>query len=203
MSFMIAIIAGSCILVGFFVLANFLRELKSDEFQLKPNCLLTRHPVVFLTGPRSLFYHRKYWNTFPALLAEHGYEVFTLSLPWKGAARKRKMQQFLQDQNQHNKRFHFVLDTATQTELADVLKDASAVLSQTNPADFFKDTKAPAASESSLTPSLLFQVSYALHRWFSPNKQLPTARELGAEFPRGANALLARMQELGEEDFLR
>lgn len=45
---------------------------------LRPNCLLTRHPLVFLDGSASLFRLFDHWNNIPTFLREHGYEVLVL-----------------------------------------------------------------------------------------------------------------------------
>ena len=50
---------------------------------LRPNCLMTRTPLVFITGSRSLLYFFNYWNMIPGFLREHGYEVRVWNLPWR------------------------------------------------------------------------------------------------------------------------
>lgn len=175
--------------------SNLRRGAKVFEFPLQPNCLLTRYPVVFLTGPRSIFYFRKYWNAFPVYLAEHGYEVFTVHLPWKGPARKQKLREFLAEQERTEKVFHFVVDAATSVELAEVLHASPAVLSQT----------IPPASAGNLRAGIFSELSFFLHRYarFNSTSIAPTLSELGANFPANTEWLLARMKELGEQDFLR
>lgn len=54
------------------------RALRLKGLELKPNCLLTRYPIVFLSGPRSLFRLFDHWNDVPMFLREHGYEVFVI-----------------------------------------------------------------------------------------------------------------------------
>jgi len=49
--------------------------------ELAPNCLLTRHPLVFLSGGRSVFKIFDHWNRIPRFLREHGYEVLILEPP--------------------------------------------------------------------------------------------------------------------------
>ena len=49
--------------------------------ELKPNCLLTRYPIAFLSGRKSIFKPFEYWNLIPAYLREHGYEVLILEPP--------------------------------------------------------------------------------------------------------------------------
>ena len=64
-------------------LADRLRGQFTSGFEPLPNCLLTRHPIVFITGHRSLFYFRNYWNQVPRYLYEHGYDVTVWELPWR------------------------------------------------------------------------------------------------------------------------
>jgi hypothetical protein len=74
------------LLLGLQFLVEVIRTLRLRDLELKPNCLLTRYPIVFLTGRRSIFYFKNYWNQIPNFLFEHGYEVEILELPWKGDA---------------------------------------------------------------------------------------------------------------------
>lgn len=45
---------------------------------LKPNCLLTRYPIAFLSGPRTVFRLFDHWNDVPLYLREHGYDVYVI-----------------------------------------------------------------------------------------------------------------------------
>jgi hypothetical protein len=59
-----------------------LKRARARRFQgleLRPNCLLTRYPIVLLTQPKSLFRIFDQWNDVPKFLREHGYEVFLLT----------------------------------------------------------------------------------------------------------------------------
>lgn len=108
--------------VAFAILANQVRARDIWDFELKPNCLLTRWPILFVTGPRSLFYFSKYWNHYSSFLAEHGYEVFTLHLPWnKSAERRTRMQEFFKTRSAEGRYFHLVVDSFTMEELKLVL----------------------------------------------------------------------------------
>ena len=63
------------------------RTRRFRELELKPNCLLTRYPLVFITKQKSLFdglsiwrgLFRDDWNDIPKYLREHGYEVLILT----------------------------------------------------------------------------------------------------------------------------
>jgi hypothetical protein len=51
---------------------------------LRPNCLLTRYPLIFLEKPKSLFSLRALtstWKMIPSFTAEHGYEVHRIVIP--------------------------------------------------------------------------------------------------------------------------
>lgn len=84
--------AGSLLSTSVFlaihVSVDYLRSLRLRKIELAPNCLLTRHPIVFVTGRRSIFYFLNYWNQVPAFLAEHGYEVEVVALPWRNSVRR-------------------------------------------------------------------------------------------------------------------
>lgn len=75
-----------------------------------------------MTGPRSLFYFSKYWNHYSSYLAEHGYEVYTLHLPWKNSAERRKrMQEFFAARSAEGRHFHLFVDSFTMEELKVIL----------------------------------------------------------------------------------
>jgi hypothetical protein len=48
--------AAGLLLLGALVLTNLRRAHHTPHFDLKPNVLLTRYPLVFVSGHRSLFY---------------------------------------------------------------------------------------------------------------------------------------------------
>ncbi|MCM2282892.1 MAG: hypothetical protein NDI61_13715 [Bdellovibrionaceae bacterium] len=84
--------AGSLLSTSIFlslhVALDAIRARRLDQLPLVPNCLLTRYPLVFVTGSRSAFYFTNYWNQIPAYLAEHGYEVEVIELPWRRSERR-------------------------------------------------------------------------------------------------------------------
>ena len=54
-----------------------------DNLVLRPNCLMTKHPLVFLTGIRSLFYYEKLGALLQDFIAAHGYVVKSPVLPFR------------------------------------------------------------------------------------------------------------------------
>ena len=84
--------AGSLLSTSLFlvlhVTVDLFRSRRLEKIDLVPNCLLTRYPIVFVTGRRSAFYFVNYWNQIPAYLAEHGYEVEVIDLPWHRSERR-------------------------------------------------------------------------------------------------------------------
>ena len=52
-------------------------------FALKPNCLLTRRPLVFLSPVRSLFFYKNPWGRIIHILFEHGYKIDLFQLPFQ------------------------------------------------------------------------------------------------------------------------
>jgi len=49
-----------------------------NNLELRPNCLISRHPLVFVSGRSSLFRLFDHWNLIPGFLREHGYEILIL-----------------------------------------------------------------------------------------------------------------------------
>lgn len=64
------------IFVGF--IYNYLRR-RQSYYDLKPNILLCKYPIYFITAEQSLFYFGNYYNSIPEYLFEHGYMVRVVS----------------------------------------------------------------------------------------------------------------------------
>lgn len=182
--------------LSFAILTNLYREHRKQSFELKPNCLLTRKPVVFLTGPRSIFYFRKYWNAYPEILAEHGYEVFTLPLPWRGEERLSRTKKYFAKHATLLRQYHFICDLYTANELRELFETSPVVASLTVLEDHHEVpiTKGP-------RKSLMLDFGYKLHSAFYFSQQLPVAADLGLHYPTSSIWLLQEMQKKGEQDF--
>ncbi len=207
-----------CFLVIFF--SNFKRKRNASNAQYKliPNCLLTRSPLLFLTGPRSLFYFTAYWNTYTAYLAEHGYEVFNLKLPWNNSAqRSQRFGQFLLEQEKNNNGFHLFLDSSTLEEFNDQLcqRHSPSILSLTeittpgkecslNPHQPFPYPFHSLKCSKNDKSDLLGLVAFTFHKWtLKEYKNLPTFETLGGcekTALKNSNELLARAIFLAEEE---
>lgn len=61
------------------------RKKRFKGLELRPNCLLTRYPIIFLSKPKSLLRPFDAWRDVPLFLREHGYEVLILT-PVRNAA---------------------------------------------------------------------------------------------------------------------
>ena len=53
------------------------------KFSLKPNCLLTRNDLTFISRPKSWFNYKNSWNPLFVGLLEHGYKIREFPLPFK------------------------------------------------------------------------------------------------------------------------
>ncbi len=115
---------ASLVVVFAFGLHNWRRARLIEVQELKPNCLLTHSPLVFVTGKRSIFYFLAYWNQIPHWLASHGYEVFNFNLPWMNEARRRReLHLFLQHQSKSKTKLHLFIDESSLRELIALLKE--------------------------------------------------------------------------------
>jgi hypothetical protein len=108
-------------LVYFLIRDNTRRSRRSIEFQLIPNCLLSKNPLLFIDGKKSLVYSLQYWGLVPSYLQQHGYEVHELDLPWrKDLQREFALTEFLKAQEQQGRRFHLFFDASSRPLIRDV-----------------------------------------------------------------------------------
>lgn len=200
-------------LIGLAVIGNQLRKTHLLSFDLKPNCLLTRYPLLFVHGRKSIFYFKNYWNLYPIFLAEHGYEVFHLNLPWrKTPLRIESFKKFISG-IPANKQFHLVMDLSTFEELKDLIPQGKhfrsvTVLCNSNESHStmrpypipFLDI--PCIQESGTSIALKF--SHKAHAYIvSSLLETPSLNTLGAlprSSIRNADLLLSRAQFLAEMD---
>jgi hypothetical protein len=77
-----------------------------------PNALLSRWPIAFVSGPRTAFWRADYWSFAPRYLAEHGYDVTAVDLPWQGAQSREAALRAALDRMPH--RCHLIFDAASR-----------------------------------------------------------------------------------------
>lgn len=113
----------TCFLLSFLLLlfcftTNGLRSVTPPIKKLSPNRLLTRHPIIFIHGKKSIFYFAKYWNQLPHYLASHGYEIMHLRLPWKNANQRfSALENWIKKYSEANQKFHLVIDNNSLNDL--------------------------------------------------------------------------------------
>lgn len=208
----------SVLILSLAILSNRSRASRTIEFKLEPNCLLTRWPILFITGHRSIFYFSSYWNIYTSFLAEHGYEVYTLHLPWNNnRLRRERFKLFLDEQEKQQRIFHIVVDMATFEELKDIIFDRKSVivsLTELRDENFpdnnqslypFPIIKNSFACKSAQNPSLLQTLCHKLHRQLTKQNPLPSLDTLGGN-PKTAISnslrLLEHMKTLAEMDLM-
>lgn len=217
MDLIVFILSLSVFILGLAVFSNRARTRKEIPFELTANCLLTRWPILFVTGPRSIFYFSKYWNLYPVFLAEHGYEVFTVHLPWKGLAQRRsRFEEFLKEQENQNRHFHLVVDAPTFAEFEELFRQRRSPSIQSITEIYDENSKidskalsslpVPVAAiecQSSKEASLLLRFTYRLHAMMiKPVKPVSLSTLSGNEKSALQNCalLLERSRTLAEMD---
>ncbi len=167
--------------------------MNTHNLVLRPNCLLTRYPVVFINPPRSLFWYEKLGGWYQDHLTEHGYQVICPTLPFRNRnLRSKSLEAWLEQQN--IKRFHFVLAKNTFEEFKPLfikLNECTFTFSD----NFTLSTK-------NTQPA---QLSYLFHKWFCcvysvkiPDYSALFPHKNQMEFER----LLDRCIELAENDHI-
>lgn len=89
------------------------------NFELRPNCLITRRPLVFITPPRSLFWYKKPWQDMTHVLYEHGYAVSVFQLPFQKIGDQKKI---VLRNIDRLKKSHIFLDSVSYENLKDELQ---------------------------------------------------------------------------------
>lgn len=116
----IGLLIALIVVLALFII-NMKRAKKETTYELTPNRLLTRYPLVFLTGHRTLFYFLSYWNELPAFLTAHGYHVYVMPLPWKPKQAKKFLQHYFHRRADKDKKFHFIIDSSMHSMMEELL----------------------------------------------------------------------------------
>ncbi len=111
-------------LYGFQLRRKRTREALLKQLELRPNCLLTRYPIVFVGGPRSLFRPFDHWNSIPAFLREHGYEVIVLDPPFRKFLDASSVAHALK---QLTTRAHVIADSSFEEEMEELARKGREV----------------------------------------------------------------------------
>ena len=117
------------LLAGILIAPNILRWNRKTFVSLGKNCLLTWHPIVFVEGPKSIFYFGRYWNRIPDYLEKLGYNVSVLKMPWRNKeAAKKVIVSYLSELSKEKKQVHLFMDGTTLQSLgANFLRSHDAV----------------------------------------------------------------------------
>jgi hypothetical protein len=92
-----------------------------DNLVLRPNCLLTKYPIVFVTGMRSLFFYTRLGSELQDFIAAHGYAVLSPPMPFRSKnLRFFTLKKWLK--TQPDTRFHFILSQASYEEFKEILE---------------------------------------------------------------------------------
>lgn len=174
---------------------SMLLAMNDENLVLRPNCLLTRYPLVFITGFRSLFYYKRLCPELQDFLTAHGYRVLSPPMPFRDVTqRQRDLLSWLRSQPESQ--FHFVLTEETATELESVIKEFPASTLTLLPGMF----RSLFQNHSLRTP-----LRYQLHSAYCRLQSLPTgpylelSSEASEEF---CQRFLDHCIELAENDHI-
>lgn len=113
-----ALVIGASLL--FQVSQRRMRAVRFRGLELKPNCLLTRYPMAFISGPRTLFRLFDHWNDIPLYLREHGYEVFVIEPA--GRTRLERTESVRVAVSQLETNCHLIADGSLEFELEELAR---------------------------------------------------------------------------------
>jgi hypothetical protein len=137
---------------------------------------MTRSPVVFVTGFRSLFYFFSYWNMIPLFLREHGYEVQVWNLPWKDSAEQLRILQM--SLRQAPRPVHLFLDSSNEDLQKVLLSDGPHITSLTSTKDLSLPSVEP-ASWRDWVGGVIFKTHLFYQKIRTPLRATPNENELG------------------------
>jgi hypothetical protein len=93
----------------------------TDNLVLRPNCLLTKYPLVFITGPATVLHQKILGSDLQDFLKAHGYQVLCPPLSVASTPLRNKiLKQWLEQQSY--KGYHFILADSVLDELNPILK---------------------------------------------------------------------------------
>ncbi|MCB9026837.1 MAG: hypothetical protein H6625_11000 [Bdellovibrionaceae bacterium] len=78
--------------------------------------MLTKYPIVFLSGPDSIFYSGRYWNYIPDWLEAHGYEVLDFNFSKDSYVQRVAELKALINLTEGS-RYHYIADPSLKKEL--------------------------------------------------------------------------------------
>ncbi len=158
------LIVFASILFGFLVIGVSLlfqvlqRRKRASRFrglELKPNCLLTRFPMAFISGPRTLFRLFDHWNDIPLYLREHGYEVFVIEP--SGRSQVERAESVRAAVSQLTTHCHLIADGSLESELEKIAQMklphvSSLTVVKARHRERFGASRGPTLSVSDLRP---------------------------------------------------
>ena len=166
------------------------------SYRLFPNCLITRFPIIFVHGRKSLFYFGQYWNFIPQFLIDHGYEVIDLELPWRDeAARKKELHRFLELLKEENIGAHFIGDITSRKLMEEAQAEFPEVFHSSNIMGL-RDVGVPTSGDEPF--------AFRLHRMITGGKSDLDGRVLGltemCDLKDIGRIYLRKVVELAESD---
>lgn len=146
------------------IAVNLRRSGQRISFDLKPNCLMTRYPLIFIPGKFSFFYCLKYWNNIPYYLKEHGYEATEAKLNWLAFfSRRKSLLNLINKLSKQHKKIHLVFAPSSLKEANYI---ASKKLDSIQKIHILTDTPLHYATHSDIN----------LHHCRSINQQIQTSK---------------------------
>ncbi len=98
-----------------------LDPMNTQNLALRPNCLLTRYPLVFISGPRSLFCTKTTAYTVKLNLEAHGYPTKPLILAFRDKQNRLKaLTAWLESAKSED--FHFMMADESFKEFESILR---------------------------------------------------------------------------------
>lgn len=105
------------------------RQSKAAELELSPNCLLTKYPVMLVTGTKTLKNTLTDQQNSYEMLKQHGYATEWTQIPVEYQSKsslERQLLELLNELHQEHLRFHFMVTT----ELFPLFKEVLAAHSK-------------------------------------------------------------------------
>jgi hypothetical protein len=175
-----------------------------SKLALRPNCFLTRRPLLFIPPPRTLLNYRAPWGNLIEYLQQHGYEARLMDWPFQSSQLQKTVLRQINPSRLHH---HIFVDGETfalfKAEFKDLLQQSPCTLTVIGPSRPAIEAKDLFFLESPqlISPRWTYRAHQAWLTWKHDRPTLPDHAYVNQLTDESLNRLLLHSTRLAELDF--